>query len=68
MPLDAGFRGFALRSSRRCRAAGPLTQSQRAAEQMIVLHHPILLEPDEVLDSIVEGLHKVAWHVRRGAL
>jgi dTDP-4-amino-4,6-dideoxygalactose transaminase len=62
VPLDAGFRGFALRSARRCRAAGELTQSRLAAERMMVLHHPILLEPPEVIDSLVLALHKVAWH------
>ena len=65
VPLDAGFRGFALRSSRRCRVAGELVQSRLAAERMMVLHHPILLEPAEVIDSIAEALRKVEWHLMK---
>jgi dTDP-4-amino-4,6-dideoxygalactose transaminase len=62
VPLDAGFRGFALRSARRCRVAGNLTQSRLAAERMTVLHHPILLESPDVIDSVAIALRKVAWH------
>jgi dTDP-4-amino-4,6-dideoxygalactose transaminase len=63
LPLDAGFRGFALRSSRRCRMAGDLGQTRLAAERMLVLHHPILLEPPAVIDSIAEALAKIEWHL-----
>ena len=34
VPVDAGFRGFALRSSRRCRLPAELVQSRLAAEHM----------------------------------
>ncbi len=63
VPLDAGFRGFALRSSRRCRVVGDLRQSRLAAESMMVLHHPILLESDETIDAVAYSLHKVQWHL-----
>jgi len=56
---DAGFRGFVRRSQRRCRQAGELTQCRLAAENMIVLHHPVLLEPDEVIDRVGEAFEKV---------
>ncbi len=46
-PLDRGFRGFAGRGDKRCRKAGPLHQSRRAAESTILLHHPVLLESSE---------------------
>ncbi len=63
VPLDAGFRGFVLRSARRCRTSGELLQSREAAQRMMVLHHPILMESSEVIDSIAQGLRKVAWHL-----
>ena len=53
IPLDAGFRGFTSRSSRRCRLAGDLTHSAGAARQTVVLHHPVLLaDSDEVARMI----------------
>jgi perosamine synthetase len=59
IPLDAGFRGFALRSSRRCRAAGDLTHSASAAAQTVVLHHPVLLASDNELAGMIERLVRV---------
>jgi len=58
--LDAGFRGFTLRSDRRCRAAGPLEQSQRAARECLVLHHPVLLEPPDVVQQAAHAIRKVS--------
>ena len=57
--LDAGFRGFALRSPRRCRAADDLTESRRAAADCVVLHHPVLLEDDTVVDLVAAAIEKV---------
>jgi dTDP-4-amino-4,6-dideoxygalactose transaminase len=59
LPFDRGFRGFALRSQRRCRKVGPLEHSRRAAETTIVLHHPILLEPPARIDAVAHGMAKV---------
>jgi dTDP-4-amino-4,6-dideoxygalactose transaminase len=42
--LGAGFRGFFRRSVRRCRHIGQLPHSRSAAEQLVLLHHPLLLE------------------------
>ncbi|NOY29869.1 MAG: aminotransferase class I/II-fold pyridoxal phosphate-dependent enzyme [Planctomycetes bacterium] len=42
-PLDAGFRGFARRSERRCRKHGLLAWSERLSQSTLVLHHPVLL-------------------------
>jgi dTDP-4-amino-4,6-dideoxygalactose transaminase len=56
IPLDAGFRGFALRSSRRCRVASNLTHSAAAAAQTVVLHHPVLLAGDECVLQMITRL------------
>lgn len=57
--LDSGFRGFAGRSTRRCRKVGPLVHSHEAAESTLVLHHPILLESAETIDRLADTLAKV---------
>ena len=57
--LDAGFRGFARRSRRRCRHVGPLAHSRRAAEAMLLLHHPVLLQPPETIDRVAAAVEKV---------
>lgn len=58
--IDAGFRGFTLRSEKRCRVAGDLTECRRAAESSLVLHHPVLLQPSETIDRVALALRKVA--------
>ena len=59
VPVDIGFRGFAKRTARRCRKVGELAQAKRAANQTVLLHHPVLLEPKETRDQIVNGFEKV---------
>jgi perosamine synthetase len=56
IPIDAGFRGFARRSARRCRAAGSLQHSSIAAAQTVVLHHPVLLAGEADLDQMTSRL------------
>jgi hypothetical protein len=58
--LDAGFRGFVLRTSRRCRLTGDLAESRRAGADCVVLHHPVLLESNEVVDQVADAIAKVA--------
>jgi dTDP-4-amino-4,6-dideoxygalactose transaminase len=58
--LDTGFRGFTKRSERRCRRVGELPHSQRAVDSTLVLHHPILLQPEESIDRLAEAFHKVS--------
>ncbi len=58
--LHEGFRGFALRGARRCRKAGDLPHSQAAAQRMMVLHHPVLLEPAATIDRVAAAIAKVA--------
>lgn len=54
--IDAGFRGFLLRRGKRCRASGELVECRRAAESALVLHHPVLLEPLDVIDRVADVL------------
>lgn len=56
LPMDRGFRGFSRRSSQRCRTVGELTQSQIAADRTVLIHHPILLETQELLDEFIAVL------------
>lgn len=58
--IDAGFRGFALRGPGRCRVAGELVESRRAAKSCLVLHHPVLLEGPETIDRVADALRKIA--------
>ncbi len=59
VPIDIGFRGFAKRTSRRCRKVGDLAQATVAAERTLLLHHPALLEPEATRNQIVDGITKV---------
>lgn len=59
-PFDRGFRGFARRGEARCRRAGSLDQSRRAADTTILLHHPILLEGPETISALAHAMKKVA--------
>jgi dTDP-4-amino-4,6-dideoxygalactose transaminase len=65
IPVAAGFRGFALRSSRRCRVASDLEHSAAAAAQTIVLHHPVLLAGDQELAQMTDRLVKLLAQVGR---
>lgn len=58
--IDVGFRGFMRRSPRRCKQIGPLTNSRVAAQQTILLHHPVLLENEDVVKKVAAGIRKVA--------
>lgn len=54
--IDAGFRGFLLRSGKRCRVSGELVECRRAADSALVLHHPVLLESLDVINRLVDAL------------
>ncbi|MCI0459679.1 MAG: aminotransferase class V-fold PLP-dependent enzyme [Gemmataceae bacterium] len=58
--FDEGFRALHVgRSPKRFRRAGELSESERAHEGTVILHHPVLLgEPGEV-EQVAEALHKV---------
>ncbi len=57
--LGAGFPGFVRRGPRRCRKVGDLRHSRRAAEQLVILHHPVLLEPEALLRRVAQAFAKV---------
>lgn len=60
LPLDTGFRGFAVRG-RRARFAGPLTEARLAAARMLVLHHPLLLAGNDAIDRAASILANALW-------
>ena len=56
--MDIGFRGFAKRSKRRCRHAASLGNSSQAADNTMLLHHPILLEGEEHVQRLVDAIER----------
>jgi perosamine synthetase len=60
LPFDTGFRGFAKRTSQRCRVTGDLPNVRKAATSTLLMHHPVLLQPPEVIDQISTALLEVA--------
>ena len=62
--MDEGFRGFALRSQRRCRKVGELPNCREAAQATILLHHPILLSPPSETDRVARAIEKVVNHLK----
>jgi dTDP-4-amino-4,6-dideoxygalactose transaminase len=62
--VGEGFRGFLRRSPRRCRKIGTLVNSQIAAQQTVLLHHPVLLQPTPTIELVGEAIEKVASNPR----
>jgi len=56
-PIDAGFRGFAGRSERRCRKHGPLASSKQLSQSTLVLHHPVLLAHKKAALQVAQVLN-----------
>lgn len=54
--IDAGFRGFTKRSTRRCRHVGALPHATLAAANTMLLHHPILLADDDQIDRLIDAM------------
>ena len=65
LALDVAFRGFARRSGRRCRASGELPVSRQASESTVILHHPVLLESEDVIKQAAKAVQKVAAAYQR---
>ncbi len=64
--MDEGFRALHVgRSPGRYRRAGPLEESERAHQGVVVLHHPVLLEPDAGVRQVAEAVRKVWRHADR---
>ncbi len=60
IPLGEGFRGFVYRGARRCRRGSPLEHAFLAAQATVLLHHPVLLQPPEVLQALGRRIAQVA--------
>jgi hypothetical protein len=58
--LDEGFRGFARRTSQRCRVVGDLPHARQAAAGTVILHHPVLLESANTLERVADAIRKAA--------
>jgi dTDP-4-amino-4,6-dideoxygalactose transaminase len=58
LAMGDGFRGFFRRSQRRCRTVGTLPNCRIAADQTVLLHHPMLLGP-------VQSIQDTADRIRR---
>jgi perosamine synthetase len=66
--MGAGFKGFMRRSDSRCRKPVALTESQRAAEATMVLHHVHLLDPQtgfNTIDLVVEAFQIIDREIVR---
>ncbi len=61
--IDAGFRGFARRTSQRCRVIGNLANARRASAGTVILHHPVLLETQDTIRQVAGAIRKVAERV-----
>ncbi|MGI8982339.1 MAG: DegT/DnrJ/EryC1/StrS family aminotransferase [Pirellulaceae bacterium] len=60
LPFDTGFRGFARRTTQRCRVVEELPNARKAANSTLLMHHPVLLQPPEVIDEVAAALLDVA--------
>lgn len=64
VPVDFGFRGFTLRSERRCEKVGSLENSSRLSQSTILLHHPVLLKEKNTAQQVGQVLnHEVLQFV-----
>ncbi len=54
--IGEGFRGFGLRSARRCRKVGSLFNSQAQSERTCLLHHPVLLADEPVIADLSQRI------------
>ncbi|HAQ23592.1 MAG TPA: perosamine synthetase [Acidimicrobiaceae bacterium] len=61
--IDPGFRSLhKSHSKRRFRAAGELPQADGADNHILVMHHPVLLEPTDALDQVAQAVQRVLEH------
>ena len=66
IPLDAGFRSFhRILSSRRFRTKSALDIASRIDEEMMTLHHPILLTGKRGISQFFEACEKICYHASR---
>ena len=61
--LDSGFRSLhRIHSKRRFRAVGELPNASLCDDQVLILHHPVLLEGDEATQQICDSAARVFRH------
>ena len=61
--FDEGFAGLHVgRSPKRFRRGSSLSEAQRAHEGAVVLHHPVLLESEEVVAQVARAVARVHAH------
>jgi dTDP-4-amino-4,6-dideoxygalactose transaminase len=64
--MDEGFRALHMsRSPTRLRCAGQLAEAERAHDNAVVLHHPILLGTIGDIDAIAQSVRKVYANAER---
>jgi dTDP-4-amino-4,6-dideoxygalactose transaminase len=61
--IDPGFRSLhKSHGRRRFTAVGDLAEADRADENVLVMHHPLLLEPDQSLAQVRAAIDRVTNH------
>ncbi len=65
--VGIGFRGFASRSSNRCRKFTDLNHTQQVAERTIVIHHRHLQYDSHELENFSHQLNLIAEEVMLGS-
>jgi dTDP-4-amino-4,6-dideoxygalactose transaminase len=64
--FDEGFRALHVgRSPSRFRRAGDLGEADQAHVRTVVLHHPVLLRPDEEVEQVARAVKKVRANAAR---
>lgn len=64
LPIDVGFRGFASRTSKRCRVIGELPNTKEIVSNTMVLHHTALAADSATTDLIVQAIRESAATLR----
>lgn len=61
--IDPGFDSLhTTHAARRFRAVGKLSHATRAGENVLVLHHPVLLEGPGAIDEVIQAVEKIRHH------
>ena len=61
--IDPGFRSLhKSHGRRRFRAVGDLAEADLADDNVLGMHHPVLLEPDEALAQVKAAIQRVTNH------
>ncbi len=63
VPIDAGFRGFAGRSVRRCEKPFALPVCHALSQSTLLLHHPVLLAQEKAAHQVAEALGQAVRQV-----